>query len=582
MNAKILIVDDEEGIRVALKSLFAEEGCEVLTAEDYPSAVEIMSEEDVDLIFADVLLNGYKTGIDILRQAKQRALNCPVIMVTGRPNLETAAEAVRLGASDYLLKPVKKGRLIHVANIGLRHKALLDEKDRIETEKETYRRNLEAMFRSVSEAIVTVDENMHVIEANEASKRICGVSPKEMIGKPFVSLVKYCHGSCMEVLKETLKTKRGINQYRIECRHEHRSRQVVVLSSSPLLDRDNQFRGAVLVIGDITRVTDLEKELRTRHQFHNIIGKSSKMQDVYRLLEDLADTDTTVLVTGESGTGKELVAKALHYCGPRAFKPIVSVNCCALAENLLESELFGHVKGAFTGAVREKVGRFQTANGGTILFDEIGEISPSVQLRLLRVLQEKEFERVGDSTAIKVDVRVIGATNRDLKEKVRSGKFREDLYYRLKVVEVRLPPLRERLEDIPLLIDHFCTLFNERFKKDIYGVSDEVLRLFTHYPWPGNVRELEHAIEHAFVLCRDKTILLVHLPSDIKEYPKNKTRTSREHSVDAPEDIIHALDRAGWNKAKAARLLGISRRTIYRKIEAHKITDKQIDLSSVS
>ena len=308
------------------------------------------------------------------------------------------------------------------------------------------------------------------------------------------------------------------------------------------------------------------------------------MQDIYRLLEDLANLETTVLITGESGTGKELVARALHYSGQRAFRPFVTVNCSALAESLLESELFGHVKGAFTGAIKDKQGRFQAANGGTILLDEIGDISPLIQLKLLRVLQEKVFERVGESVPQKVDVRVIACTNKDLKEKVKRGEFRQDLYYRLKVVEVSLPPLRERLEDLPLLVNHFCHSFNERFKKNIEGISSEVLSRFMNYSWPGNVRELEHVMEHAFVLCRGPVITLDHLPLEIRDdgvtggAEKNVKIPVQETQPQEPngsQQILNALNKAHWNKTKAARLLGISRRTIYRKIDLYQLISEQ-------
>jgi transcriptional regulator with PAS, ATPase and Fis domain len=333
-----------------------------------------------------------------------------------------------------------------------------------------------------------------------------------------------------------------------------------------------------MVIRDVTLLRDVERELRERNQFQNLIGRNKTMQDIYSLLEDLANLDTTVLVTGESGTGKELVARALHYSGNRAFKPFTTVNCSALAESLLESELFGHVKGAFTGAFKDKQGRFAAANGGTILLDEIGDISPMIQLKLLRVLQEKEFERVGESTPQKVDVRVIACTNKDLKEKVKRGEFRQDLYYRLKVVEVSLPPLRERLEDLPLLVDHFRQNFNERFNKNIEGISSEVLSRFMDYSWPGNIRELEHVMEHAFVLCHGGTITLKHLPADIRSYepaeesPRSKTKIKSTH--EELEEIRSALAKTGWNKSKAARLLGIGRRTIYRKIEDYQLSDE--------
>jgi PAS domain S-box-containing protein len=446
---------------------------------------------------------------------------------------------------------------------------------RKETEKELaeHRTRLEAIFGSVKDGIVTVDPELRIIEANKSTENICGIAVKEIAGKTFSQCLNHCSKSCSEVLRQTLKKKLTIKEYRVECGHHQRHQQTVSVSSSPLLDPEGNFMGAVLVIRDITLLRDLERELRERHQFQNIIGRSKKMQDIYRLLEDLANLETTVLITGESGTGKELVARALHYSGQRAFKPFVTVSCSALAESLLESELFGHVKGAFTGAIRDKQGRFQAANGGTILLDEIGDISPLIQLKLLRVLQEKEIERVGESIPQKVDVRVIACTNKDLKEKVRRGEFRQDLYYRLKVVEVPLPPLRERLEDLPLLVDHFCYSFNERFKKNIEGISNEVLGKFMDYPWPGNVRELEHVMEHAFVICHGGVITLEHLPLEIRDYERSEKITLPKTHAKEPkqaQEILDALNKTGWNKAKAARILGIGRRTIYRKIHLNQ------------
>ncbi len=350
---------------------------------------------------------------------------------------------------------------------------------------------------------------------------------------------------------------------------------MVSVSSSPLRDGQGSFLGAVLVIRDITLQRDVERELRERNQFHNLVGRNKTMQNIYRLLEDLANLDTTVLIAGESGTGKELVARALHYSGNRAFKPFTTVNCSVLAESLLESELFGHVKGAFTGAIKDRQGRFEAANGGTIFLDEIGDISPIIQLKLLRVLQEKEFERVGESTSRKVDVRVIASTNKDLREKIQNGEFRQDLYYR---VEVVLPPLRERLEDIPLLVDHFRNLFNERFSKNIEGISNDVLSAFMNYSWPGNVRELEHVMEHAFVLCHGGLITIDQMPVDIRNIMPSGHYIKQKSKAKAPrekEEIINALKKTGGNKAKAARLLGIGRRTIYRKIDDYQIEKEQ-------
>jgi transcriptional regulator with PAS, ATPase and Fis domain len=292
------------------------------------------------------------------------------------------------------------------------------------------------------------------------------------------------------------------------------------------------------------------------------------MQEIYRILDLLSDVETTVLITGESGTGKELIAEALHYGGSRAQGPLVKVNCAALADNLLESELFGHVRGAFTGAVKDKVGRFEAAEGGTLFLDEIGDIPLSTQLKLLRALERKEYERVGDSKTLKADVRVITATNVDLQKKIRQGQFREDLYYRLKVMTIQLPPLRERNEDIPVICQHFISQLNLEHEKNILRVSEEVMRVFMEYEWPGNIRELRHAIEHAFILCPSSEIGLEHLPRELGR-PQTDHKDDRiQHKTKVDMDSIQdALNRTGGNKARAARELGIDRRTLYRNLD---------------
>jgi PAS domain S-box-containing protein len=444
------------------------------------------------------------------------------------------------------------------------------ENKRFEEELERHRSRLESIFSSVQDAIITVDTEMNVIEANKAAEKICGF--QIVTGQPFSECTTQCDRSCLAILNETLKSRKTIQDYRIECGHRDRNKLIAMVNSSPLLDSAGNFMGVVLVIRDITRLTHLEEELKERHHFQNIVGKSEKMQKVYNLLKTLANQTTTVLITGDSGTGKEVAARALHYGGARANAPFVAVNCSALAENLLESELFGHVKGAFTGAERDKIGRFEAADGGTILLDEIGDISHLIQLKLLRVLQEKEFDRVGESNPRKVDVRVLASTNRNLKEAIRTGKFREDLYYRLNVIEIHMPPLRERYEDIPLLINHFCEVFQKSYGKNISSVSDEVLQALMNYSWPGNVRELENAIERAFVLCREQTIQLAHIPAEIRNYTHIKKRLVDNRTGDDPEAIRSALEKTDWNISKAARRLGISRWTMYRRFQKYNIT----------
>jgi DNA-binding NtrC family response regulator len=563
--AKVLIIDDEENIRFTFEDFFSDEGYEVATAEDYDDALKMIEVSDIDLILADINLKG-KSGIDILKEVKTRKLNCPVIMITAAPDLDTASDALRLGAFDYVSKPVQLDSLMRIIKTAMKHKTLTDE-------KEKYRSNLEAIFKSVKDSIITVDKDMIIIEINEAAKKICHLS-RDSVGKPFKSLLTHCNGRCVDALEETVKGKAPIEIYHLECRHSFCPQQVVTVNTYPLINKAKVFTGAVLVVRDETHLADLEREMKERQRLHNIIGKSEKMQTIYSYIEDLADVQSTVLITGESGTGKELVADALHYKGGRNHKSLVKVNCSALSDNLLESELFGHIKGSFTGAVKNRVGRFKVADGGTILLDEIGDMPLRIQVKLLRVLQEKTFERVGESTSIKVDVRVVACTNQDLREKIAKGEFREDLYYRLNVVEICVPPLRERKEDIPSLIGYFVKKFNKKINKNILSISSDVQKVFMDYSWPGNVRELEHALEHAFILCHQKTITLKHLPPVFENFSAAKTHFLKNMGVDEKQVIVQALEKSAGNKTMAARLLGISRRNIYRKIKDFKIEMK--------
>jgi len=313
-------------------------------------------------------------------------------------------------------------------------------------------------------------------------------------------------------------------------------------------------------------------ESKLRHRFQNMIGKNDQMQKIYDLIEDLSDVNSNVLITGESGTGKELVAQALHSSGSRRDHEFIRVNCSALSENLLESELFGHVKGAFTGADNNKIGRFQKAGNGSILLDEIGDVTLHFQKRLLRVLQEREFEQLGDTKIIQMNARVIASTNKDLNKKIKDKSFREDLYYRLKVMEIKLPPLRERKEDIPLLINHFLSEFNNEMSKNITMISEDTYRILLSYHWPGNIRELKNILEYAVVTCKNAVITPENLPRDFGFMQEDNIMSAAiSDTSNNKEEILQALDKAKWNKTKAAKLLGIGRRTLYRKLKQHSI-----------
>jgi len=326
-------------------------------------------------------------------------------------------------------------------------------------------------------------------------------------------------------------------------------------------------------------VMTLREQLGERYSFDNIIGKSENMQRVYQLLRDVAASDSTVLITGESGTGKELVARAIHANSPRCNKPFVVINSAAIPDTLLESELFGHEKGSFTGAVARKVGKFEAADGGSVFLDEIGDLSPSLQVKLLRVLQEREFERVGGLDKIEVDVRIISATNKDLQKEVEAKRFREDLYYRLNVLQIELPPLSQRREDIPMLAMHFLQRYATQMKKDIKGISNDAMELLHEHPWKGNVRELENAVERAVVMAKGDFLERDDFPiqiDQIKEIPAEEQylrETRKTPSVESleKEALETAIKKCGGNISMAAKKLGIGRDTIYRKMRKYGI-----------
>ena len=320
-------------------------------------------------------------------------------------------------------------------------------------------------------------------------------------------------------------------------------------------------------------INDLQRRLESSAEFSGIIGKDPKMQLIYKLIEDIAPTDATVLIQGESGTGKELVARAIHRRSPRKNKPFVVINCSAYPATLLESELFGHEKGAFTGAIRQKSGRFEQAHGGTVLLDEIAEISPSAQIKLLRVLQTQKFERIGGEKTLNVNVRIIAATNKELLQQVKQGTFREDLYYRLNVIPINLPPLGERRNDIPLLARHFLRRFAAEQSKKIDDFSPESLRLLLDYPWAGNVRELENTVEHATVLAKGSHIEASDLPTVLHTAAKTAQRSTPPTLVEHESKLlVEVLEDCGWNKKQAAKRLGISRSTLYEKLKKYQIT----------
>jgi transcriptional regulator with PAS, ATPase and Fis domain len=365
-----------------------------------------------------------------------------------------------------------------------------------------------------------------------------------------------------------------------KCLITHKDRRTVhILKSGTVLrDPDGEIVGAVEILKDMSQIIQQQREIKVLRQtfaldegYHGIIGKSPVMQNLFELIENLAQSAAPVMISGESGTGKELVALAIHAAGPRAKKPFIKVNCAALNENLLESELFGHVKGAFTGADRNRMGRFEAAHEGSIFLDEIGDIPMSTQIKLLRVLEEKEIERVGDHQPVPVDVRIITATNKDLESLVKKEKFRQDLYFRINVFPLHCMPLSQRREDIPIIVQHFIRQNSRDSGKKILGVTPEALDALTSYHWPGNVRELKNAIDYAFVLCPGGGIAIEHLPVKIASgnvCQPVKNTPMPVHSDDR-ETIHQVLRDSGWNQSQAARKLGVSRVTVWKRMKKY-------------
>ena len=430
------------------------------------------------------------------------------------------------------------------------------------------------ILNSIADGVFTTDNDGKITFMNKAAEEITGFSSKEAIGHYCFDIFRadICQSRC--ALKETLKTKKEIINLPATILKKGGQKVPISISTAVLKNERGQIIGGVETFRDLSAIEELKKELAQKYTLGDIISKNHMIHDIFNILPNIAESDSTVLIQGASGTGKELFAKAIHNLSRRKEKPFIKVNCGALPDTLLESELFGYEKGAFTDAKKDKPGRFALANGGTIFLDEVGDMSPSLQVKLLRVLQEKEYEPLGSTSPKKTDVRIIAATNKALSKLVSEGKFRDDLYYRLNVVKIDLPSLSQRREDIPLLIDAFIRKFNAKMGKRISGVSDKVLRLLLRYDYPGNVRELENIIEHAFVLCGEDRIDLDCLPKEITggqmEIASSLPIKEESPFEQAEAEVIEkALKKYGGDRIKTANELKIGRTTLWRKIRKY-------------
>ncbi|MAT57026.1 MAG: Fis family transcriptional regulator [Ignavibacteriae bacterium] len=448
-------------------------------------------------------------------------------------------------------------------------KALAAKKDEVIQEKNKF----EIIFNSLLEGTLTVNSEWEITSFNKAAEQITGFNENEALNRKYWEILR----------SEDVKQESQLKSF-ITAHHSNLLRETniirrdgvsvsVRINSAPLLSTEGVKIGRVVTFEDISIVKNLTAHITERYHFKNIIGHSKSMLKVYNLMQNVVNTDSTILITGQSGTGKEVIARSIHLNSERKSTPFVAVNCSAFAETLLESELFGHEKGAFTGAIRTKPGRFELAANGTLFIDEIGDIPMSIQVKLLRVLENRQFERVGGTESIELKARVISATHRDLEKEISEGRFREDLYYRINVINIHLPPLQERQDDIPSLINHFIDKFNKKFKKDIHYISPNALQLVNSYEWPGNIRELENVIEHAFVVCNSDAIRTEHLPERLQKIVSKPNSLIAEETVEKPLEnaeknlLINMIKKYDGNRNKIATALGVSKPTLWRKMK---------------
>ncbi len=454
--------------------------------------------------------------------------------------------------------------------------------NRLIAELRDQRNKVQAVLDSIAEGVLTVNQAGIITSCSRTAGRILDRPVNDILERPFTTLFPQNPTGPESPLTETLRTGRYIRDREVTLTDRQGNPIPVSLSTGPFRDEAGTLLGAVCTVRDLREIERIAEERRTRSPFVGIVGKHPKIREVFDLVEMIKDSDSTVLLHGESGSGKGLFARALHDLSQRRAFPFVKVSCAALPETLLESELFGHEKGAFTGAIKERKGRFELADKGTIFLDEIGDLSPTVQVKLLRVLQDQEFERLGGNQTIRVDARVIAATHRNLPHLMREGKFREDLFYRLNVIPIHIPPLRERKSDIPLLVEYLLDRFAARGKGKATSLSPRTMSLLMDHPWPGNVRELENVLEHAMVCCKGAVIESEAMPHSLllgrpepggkSLRPPARDRQPTPRALSEKETILRSLESSRWNRGLAAARLGIDRTTLWRKMRRLGVT----------
>lgn len=619
---KILLIDDENSARRILGLSLRKDGYDIIEAGDGESGLEVFKRELPDIVLTDIRMPGV-SGVEVLSRVKEIKPEVEVIVVTGHGDMELAIKCLQLDASDFLTKPISdqalsialeraKNRLAMKAQLKAYTedmKSLVQEKTR---ELEKSYKSMEAFYlmhrdisekTSLTEVLNFITRKVKEVVSCETLPLVLNIMKTGLVMTEGYGLEESELASIDIGMVTSLREPTGIADEKlielcarifktppriiIPIRKNEDTIGIVVLcaqGTEKISDGDIRFvdllfsqaSGAIRrIVSQDEKLRELHKRLSVSSRYGNLVGKDHKMEQIYDLVSDVAPTNATILIEGESGTGKELIARAIHMNSMRRNGPFIAVNCSSYPETLLEGELFGYEKGAFTGAVKRRLGCFERAHGGTIFLDEIGEISLNFQVKLLRVLQVQEFERLGGEESIKVDIRIIAATNKDLRKKVEKGDFREDLYYRLNIIPISLPPLRTRKNDIPLLMEHFLERLNSRHGKKVLGTAPEAMRILMDYDWPGNVRELENTIEHAFILTKGDSITKDSFPAYLRFRSELKEDFS-SFEENEMKFLAKMLEQYQWNKLQVAKRLNISRSTLYAKMKKYSIEPQSV------
>ncbi len=591
-RSRILLVEDSEHDRRFFIRLIEQSGepLDVTIASNSNAALDILKRQSFDLLISDLNMPGMD-GLELIEHARPYLHDSGALILTGSLEVNSAAQAVRLGILDYILKEpreVLRDTLVQQINAALRQVRLMRENRRLEGELKRRLAHLEQIQQLMPESLfATLDRSKQVIEINEQARSFLGLESGEaMVGRDISELLGSLGEMLVDSVRSLIEERKSAKNLYLETSSDEAPRRLLSLSLDYLTPDSTNVKSesgapwCLLGLRDITP-ENTPSDPKSEPAFHGMIGGSREVAEVREMIRRVAPLPITVLVTGPTGSGKEVVANAIHAESDRASKPFIAVNCTALSGEILESELFGHVRGAFTGAINARKGRFREADGGTLFLDEIGDTTESFQSKLLRALDAGQIEPVGQDRPVQVNVRLICATNKDLEQLVREGKFREDLFYRVNVVHIFLPPLRERIGDLPLLVERFRQEFNQRFKKAIRFIAPEAMRAMALYDWPGNIRELRHVLERAFVVAQGPVLGIEDLPPQLNPSGDSRIRPTENAaapiaatSQDSPNEIAvikTALEETRGNIGEAAIRLGMHRTTLWRKMRQYHI-----------